>query len=233
MDSRLIIFMHIPKTAGTTFRQIIEREYSQIAYAYGGYKKECKNLKEYTESKVKELQCIIGHIPFGVHGYYNRDFHYITLLRNPVERVISLYYYCLQHKNLPNRDIGLEKYLSNYYKQACNLQTKFLSRDVSTADKMSIEEFVKYKTDIKPDLSKAINNLERYFTVGVSDFFAESLSLISTELRWYNTDYKNKNVNSQRPRQTEVSAKIIELVKEKNSLDMELYHYACERLNKC
>lgn len=229
--SKIIIFMHIPKTAGTTLRGIIEREYSEIAYGYGGFKEEYNSLSRYMGSRASDLQCIIGHIPFGIHSYYNRNFHYITFIREPIDRVISLYYYRLYNKKyLPAEDIGLEKFLSNYYTQACNLQTKFLSRDVDIADMVSLENFIKYKNEVKPDFEKAINNLERYFTVGVTDYFNISISLIGRELGWNKLDYQEKNINLVTPGRKELSKGLIELIKEKNSLDMKLYSYACNKI---
>ncbi|AZO93205.1 sulfotransferase family 2 domain-containing protein [Halocella sp. SP3-1] len=229
--SKVIIFMHIPKTAGTTLRGIIEQEYSEIAYGYGGFKEEYNNLSRYMGNRASGLQCIIGHIPFGIHSYYNRPFHYITFIREPVDRVISLYYYRLYNKKyLPVEDIGLEKFLNNYYTQACNLQTKFLSRDADLADMVSLENFIKYKNEVKPDLEKAIDNLERYFTVGVTDYFNVSILLMGRELGWNKLDYRQKNVNLGRPGKEELSTGLIELIKEKNSLDMKLYSYACNKI---
>ena len=45
------------------------------------------------------IRYLSGHVPFGVHRVFDRPARYITVLRNPVERVVSSFYFQKQIKN--------------------------------------------------------------------------------------------------------------------------------------
>lgn len=64
----------------------------------------------------------------------------------------------------------------------------------------------------------------------MTDYFNVSILLMGRELGWNKLDYRQKNVNLGRPGKEELSTGLIELIKEKNSLDMKLYSYACNKI---
>ena len=99
LHSQAILFMHIPKTAGTTFREaIIENyKYSQVAYLYPhppGLL--ISNLGLLPLEQRANFRLVMGHFQYGIHEFLPQDYTYVTIVRNPVERVISHYHYMLQ-----------------------------------------------------------------------------------------------------------------------------------------
>lgn len=94
-----ILFMHIPKTAGTAFREAIAANYrqSEIAYLYPtppGFL--VGDLKGLPLEQLRQLDMIIGHFQFGMHEWLPRPSEYITMVREPVARVLSQYRYLCQ-----------------------------------------------------------------------------------------------------------------------------------------
>ena len=99
-----IVSVHIPKTAGSSFRTLLTQIYgNRLALDYGG-----------EVTGLGSAEVVHGH--FAATKYLERfpDAKIITWLRHPVERVISYYYYWLRterHGN-PNHDYFLDNKLS-------------------------------------------------------------------------------------------------------------------------
>src|SRR5690606_28789070 len=109
------------------------------------------------------LKIIHGHYWFGIHEHINRPFSYFTVLRHPVERVVSLYYYLtsIEGKRYDRyRAMTLDEFVMN--KIEANIQTGFLSGSIN-----------------KPSVLKAVRNLRKHFdVVGTTEQFDETLFLL-------------------------------------------------------
>ncbi|MGI8961718.1 MAG: DUF4118 domain-containing protein [Bryobacteraceae bacterium] len=94
-----ILFMHIPKTAGTAFREAMIGNYkhSQVAYLYPhppGFL--VSNLGLLPLEQRARFRLILGHFQYGIHEFLPQEYTYVTIVRDPVERVISHYNYLRQ-----------------------------------------------------------------------------------------------------------------------------------------
>jgi hypothetical protein len=99
LHSETILFMHIPKTAGTAFREPMMENYkhSQVAYLYPhppGFL--VSNLGLLPLEQRARFRMIMGHFQYGIHEFLPQEYAYVTIVRDPVERVISHYHY-LRH----------------------------------------------------------------------------------------------------------------------------------------
>ena len=93
--NKLLVFLHIPKTGGTTLTEIIERQIG-VNHFYD-VKKDIRKAVKFIDDK--EIKCIKGHMPFGIHKYIKKSCKYITMVRDPFDTAISSYYYILRKKN--------------------------------------------------------------------------------------------------------------------------------------
>ncbi len=96
-----ILFMHIPKTAGTAFREAIVGNYkrSQVAYLYPdppGFLP-CDFGSLPLEQRAN-FRLVLGHYHFGVHHFLPQPTTYVTIVRDPVRRVISHFLYLIEHE---------------------------------------------------------------------------------------------------------------------------------------
>lgn len=98
------IFLHIQKTAGTTIVELAARSYgSSNVISHGDYVNGLIDfpLNEDKFFQVENMQNRFGNIPF-ISGHFGYDFaknfmqnrYSFTFLRNPVERILSFYYFC-------------------------------------------------------------------------------------------------------------------------------------------
>ena len=89
----VLIFVHIPKTAGTTFAAILERNFraSRIVSVYPNFGITTSELRALPDETRATMECVKGHFDYGIHRDLGRPFRYVTFLRHPVEQVRSRY----------------------------------------------------------------------------------------------------------------------------------------------
>jgi hypothetical protein len=221
------VFIHVPKTAGSTFAAVLRENFPNgvhnIGNAFmgsGGFdSRTLRRLGDAPALRTRGIQVLAGHLPFSVRGQLAPDTRYITFLRDPVERTLSQYYGLLK----PNRrrplpgDGSLEAVLSDGEVIYDNLQTRMLS-DVAepVAD---VDDSV---------LEQAKQNLRSRFTgFGLAERFDESLVLFKRLLGLRTIVYVQQRVST-RPRGSEVPEESVRIAEHFNRYDIELYRWAQE-----
>ena len=105
---------------------------------------------------------------------------YVTMLREPVARVVSLYKYLMAHTNSPawfkppHSNLSLEEFVTGgFSRHACNGQVRFLTGQLD-AESVSYGLF-----------ETALRNIdESFISVGITERFDESLMLFRENLAW-------------------------------------------------
>lgn len=221
----VIIFLHIPKTGGYTLNSIIDKQYEGYCDIKENFFDYGRNipLVKYIDiiGDVNKLEVLRGHLFFGAHrSIPQKKYSYITMLRNPIERVVSEYYFIKRWKNnRPNlqavKKMSLYEFLTNkdYNTITLNRQTLMIAG--------------------KYDVNLAKSNLKNNFSViGVTERFNETLCVLKNNFGWRINTYKKENVTKNRPAIKDISKEIIEIIKIKNQLDIELYEFANNLLDK-
>ena len=87
------VFLHIPKTGGITLYHVLNRQFdrSQVFTIRGLIDR--REFEELSEISRERLQLVRGHMEFGIHSWLTEPVSYFTILREPVNRVISHYYF--------------------------------------------------------------------------------------------------------------------------------------------
>ena len=221
MDREALIFLHIPKTAGTTLNRIIEWQYSPLAiFTMDPYRirATAERLKRLPEHRRRRLRVVRGHLFYGIHEFLPQGATYITMLREPVARFLSSYYFILRrplhplHRKLKRERLGVEDYL-RLIPHRHNLQCRLIAGVKDTA--MIADERL---------LDMAKEHLIKSFSVvGISERFEESLMLMATTFDWEIPFYKNCKVSKTRP---QINSGTVEMIRDHNRLDVELYEFS-------
>lgn len=212
----MICFVHIEKAAGTTLNYILRNNYlSFLALpTLGSWTNKFENAFSLTDAKI-----LTSLLPFtcGFGGHTVRPFleyenvihkqvQYITFLRDPISRYISHYHF---QKYVLKKNWEIEEFL----------------------DEDEFSNFMTKKISGGNDLQKTISILENKFTfVGLIEHFYMSLLLLKNELNLndFNICYERQREHqSSNNSQTKIiqNDKIVERIRGKNNLDIELYNY--------
>jgi hypothetical protein len=152
-----LISLHIPKTAGTSFRNILKNVYGDeevVRFDINVNGVVRLNEELYDSRKLPEVKAIHGHFYIGMlESLFELPENYklITWVRDPVKRVISNYYYLEsrlreilnEEKKILNILSKLQRTLIEFARAEINRnrQTKFLSgRDPEEFDFVGIVE---------------------------------------------------------------------------------------------
>lgn len=108
----IINFFHIEKTGGVTFRDIYMKRYKPHEIfdivRSRDFDKRVADLKVMHQDKRNEIKFVVGHQFFGVHQYFNDDMRYLTMLREPISRVISCYMSYKRKRDAPLHKLANE-----------------------------------------------------------------------------------------------------------------------------
>jgi hypothetical protein len=109
--------------------------------------------------KGHELKCVGGHYWYGIHQQFEKPYKYFTMLRDPIDRIISEYYYVFERPNHQAyseiKTMSLAEFIDHFPLKSCNQQTRRISGLIQ-----------------QPDLQLAKNNIQNDFVVvGLSEMF--------------------------------------------------------------
>lgn len=231
-DTKALRFLHIPKTAGSTFRQILLLQHkNRKTFSFtGDLSSDIKHYEALTNKEKDEIKIFLGHAPIttGIDKADNSII--ITFLRNPVNRVKS---FC-QHvsegkspyllKSFPPESFDLERFLYSGNPELSNLQTKMLINHLDCESSLLIDSL-----SPKEAKDQAINNLFNKISLyGITEYFDESLLLFHKHLNWKIPFYSKKNVRNIK-RLIKFQKRHEKVIMDMNSIDIEVYMTAKKR----
>ena len=222
----MIISVHIRKAGGSSFRQALKNYYGKkLLLDYGdeiGSNFESSKKKRLISKQkiIKNKQNIIENYNI-IHGHFfaqkyeeilGKQLAYVTFLRDPVERVLSNYFYLKRNPKRKNPDAqlihkmgySLQEYIQ--HPDACNVQSQFLNE----------------------------KKLNEFKFVGVVEQYHQSIILYN---KIFNTKLEIKslkNVNPNKNYDYQISKHTHDLIVQNNQKDIKLYSEALKILNtKC
>jgi hypothetical protein len=225
---RPLVFLHIPKAAGSTLQESILSHYpGGVFYRFTGDTQQWKDFPDLPERERAAIDVVVGHVHFGVHEYLPEPATYLTMLRDPVDRVVSHYYYVLSnpthylHRKIADRGYTLQQFaITRVSHELDNDQVRWLTD--------------KHHFDIPTGrvgralLDEAKWNLEHGIAVvGLMERFEESVRCFEAALGWPPARIRERrNVNPERPPLSEIDPAALEAIREVNRYDVELYEFA-------
>src|SRR5215213_2660795 len=223
-----LLFTHVPKTAGTTLDYILRaaamaqripflRAMGSIYGQFHGIGKgdPQQDFAGWPRTALAQRAYISGHLPYGVHQRLSRPYCYITILRDPLPRLLSQYRFGIQRGGW-NESVAIAQVMEKRL-MADNIQTRQLAGVTDRATPVTAET-----------LKTAIAHLRaEYSVVGTSERFADAVKLLITLLGWPDIVYGNRQVTVGAPK-PQLLQQAQEATQRFFSYDLELYAVAKE-----
>lgn len=214
----MLISVHIPKTGGTTFQDILERlyqgriylDYAERILVPGLWRKRLRLALGLNRVHVPQgTLCIHGHFLANKYDRLYRDAPVVTWVRDPVDRIVSQYHYTFR---CPDMEHPIFRRL--------------------VRNKPTLEEFVRIR-QLRNVQSTYINGkkLEKFRFIGVTEEYEKSIELFA---KIFDIEeplaVPAANVNKERQDDGYVlDPETRTLIERCNSLDIELYAEARRR----
>ncbi len=239
----LLIHLHIPRNAGSTLGRLLRlklgfwppsyllHHFRTLGfYRLAGYEQRLDAIEALSASDRRQVRLFEAHAGFGLHERLRQPSTYLTMLREPIDRAISVFYYQRRHARIPD-DMTLEQFVLHADPQRVwwvdNAQVRYLAGTGGNIVDVARGQCTRTMLDV------AIERLEEAFAfVGIVERFDESLVLLRRMLNWRGCYYVASNVTKRRRRTQELQSAELELLNEHNELDCELYRHAKSLLER-
>ena len=221
-----IIFLHIEKTAGSSISNLIAN--ANNASDILRINSTPQLIKTISKQPKKSYSAILGHFFYGIHlfGLSYHPYAYYTMLREPVDRFISQYYYIKRaplhhlHNLINDNNLTLAQFAS--INQHTNQQIIRLGYHIFRyGDRFDIKQS---GNNILMMAKHTLAHLVKHF--GIYEYFDESMHKLSKLIGMTIKDTPNENVTHNRPRVEDLETSTLNTIRKSNALDIELYEYA-------
>jgi hypothetical protein len=219
---RVLIFVHVPKACGTTLIKLLARWFPADAiYSIGTRPRAevVRDLVAINGSEHTRIQFVAGHAAFGLHEVLAQPADYITVLRDPVERLVSHFHYARRNPRHPLHEqlVRGEMGIVDLARRRANLQTRYLGG--------SIDE-----TPDATTLARAQANIEKYFALaGIAERFEETVLLLHRIFGRRLLPFASENVRRNTHALASIEASTLRALRREHEIDYELYDFVRAR----
>ncbi|SFO39629.1 sulfotransferase family 2 domain-containing protein [Nitrosospira briensis] len=240
------IFVHIQKTAGTSIIDLMKQHYQQKhVISHGNYldgvdHARFKNdswIDEQLISNFRNIPFLSGHFGYDFARLFMRERYSFTFLRDPVERVLSFYYFCRNQD--PNayeiyrlcQQLSLDEFLKRGLKQSevnayiWNNQVWQLACGFGNPKNLDLSSFEPEKL-----LDMSIKHLDEFSYIGFTETFKTDCEKILEDLEApLPQNIVASNVNRRRRPSKDLPESSLTLLEQLTRFDQILYQSAWSR----
>ena len=233
-----VLFVHIPKTAGTALFALAAKVYGRIPGHLGPkILRLPMNWAEFedradvgallAQCDDRRISFVSGHCSHRIRDLLPFDPITISLLRQPVFRVVSAY------------DNMRRDPINDFHETAKRMSLREIleQRMMPELENGQVRRIAGLAPDIGPlnreHLEVAKRNIDQdYSVVGLTERFDETVELLRIHLHWPRKGYMPWNIAPKKIAGTKLSTEMLELIENRNKLDVHLYEYATQRFDR-
>lgn len=237
-DDQLCL-LHIPKTAGSTLTSIVDTNFhiDEIFPA--------STVGRFSPDELERYKLFRDHFDYNIHRFFKKKPYYMTILRDPIDRAISLYEFWKRSRernqpdNKPMSGLLQKATLEGLAGFICHPDPQVRSRTSNRQVRQLAIGIGGLSTDPSADfsddelLAMAKKNLDDCLFVAITERFQDSVFLLAYVFGWYPiADYQSLRVAAKRSRKEDIPQADLEAIAQVNHLDIALYEYGYERFQR-
>lgn len=223
-----VTFVHIPKTAGTSIRTLLENRYTPEQICPGYW------IDDQALLRRDEFPLVRAHVPLCALRSGRTDTQMVTFLRHPAERALSHYHHVCRDKFhfFHEAFVGLSfaQVLANetYRRFLSDMQVRFLGLRADQVTNMGQLEIETIKMD-QDILDQALLNLNEFSFIGLTENIEHYACELQKKFDWWplSKNSLKSNVNDYEKNQSHLEA-----LEELNKFDNILYRAALDLISK-
>ncbi len=227
------MFTHIPKTAGTSFEMMFTRNYpvNRILHVNAPVLDKHPNI---LFGRQRNPEVIMGHYKL-FHLIYqglDRPVIHMTILRDPVHRIISYYNYIKSDARHPLNHLVSSMTFQEFV-QSDQLVELHNAQALRLTGQLRQKNIKSDKYDRASTLQLAKDLLEnKYSVIGITERFTEFLLMRKMLLGWKDIYSDRQNVSKKIIGYHDIDPHHIDIIREKNDIDTLLYQFTIELFEK-
>ncbi len=245
MGNDLLYYLHIPKTAGTSFTDFISKQFhateSHPPQHISAFLKTPRTVLD-------NYKFIAGHFFYNVDAFMHRKPVYITMLRDPLERTISHYSHVRRSPAHYAYPIVKSQSLLEFARDPrtqplyANMQARYIGLNMNypeIIEKLASNQYQGLELEQQMEayapngyfdptiLEQAQERLTNFAFVGLAEHFDKSIDLLAHTFGWeLQQETRNLNIGVNRPAPSEISQDAIDIIRENTQLSSSLYEQA-------
>ncbi|MEZ5592435.1 MAG: sulfotransferase family 2 domain-containing protein [Gammaproteobacteria bacterium] len=227
-----IYFIHIRKTAGTSLRSCIANEFprEKICPFYSEFSLRRNIPLGERVNHVKKYDFISGHF-YSLGTPLRDDFFIFTILRNPLDRALSVFNHMKNDKRDPYHEAIanlslIESFDNEIFKdELWNGQTRQLVANAGY-------DFNSLNSEDSLEVAK--DYIQKIDFFGIHELLQDSGLRLSQKMGFdtlKNIPWRNREITSNGLKKNELSETEIAIIKNYNFIDEQLYHFAMNLFN--
>ena len=220
------IFNHIPKTGGTTLLTICR---CNLAAAQISPHLTEHEIRLIPAARFERYTLVAGHFSILTQAGFCRSRYSMTLLRDPILRIVSAYTYwrlAAEHNPVTTKakELSFADFVRYFKDSPAIVQNPYTYHFAGIG-----RDFPRYPADASALLAAAKDNLAAFDFVGICEEFERSARLLCGELSWHLPQpipHENRTLSG--TERDSIDPETIEMLRDCNRLDLELYAYGVD-----
>lgn len=225
-------FVHVMKTAGGTFREQLKARYGDQLFPVGSVEGDMVNsytdvdlLRRTPFERHGSVGCYSGHYPYCAVRYVPRPVITLTLLRDPIERIVSYLRHCKQ-RHPQHQALNFEQIYEDPFHRPClmhNHQVKVFAM-VTDDEPESVMDVIDID-DRRLNIAK--EQLAEVAVIGRQEEYGRFLDEATARLGWTAGPAQNVHLGGDGQASVSLRRRIVD----DNQADIDFYEYAVDLIS--